>query len=160
MRIPGRRGLSTLDFVLMGLSLALLAVVLLPAYLKSTLSVEVTRCYATQRRLHAALDAYETDHRQRLPDMPQALELLLKNGYISELPVDPGDERRESSAHYGRTSAGAVCCWVHGSPWAQDVQPEREPKDRRFIGPPAPPPKPPSPRPPGVVIKKIPGFWR
>lgn len=157
--IPGRAGLGRFDIVMLGLSLALVAVVLLPAYLKSTLSLEIQRCYATQRRLFAAVDAYESDHRKPLPEMGEALGLLREHGYISELPVDPGDERPTSSSHYGRNAQGAVYCWVHGSPWPASVRPEREP-DRRFIGPPAPPPKPPSPRPPGVVIKKIPGFWR
>lgn len=160
MRAGSRDGLGTLDFVLLGATLGLVALVILPAYLKSTVSLDVQRCFALQRRLHAAVDAYETDNRVRLPDLQQALPLLLKNGYLSELPLDPGDGREASVSHYGRNADGAVYCWVHGSPWPRTVRPEREPHDQRFIGPPPPPPKPASVKPGPVTVKKIPGFWR
>ena len=55
MRLPGRRAFSRLDFALLAVLMGLIAVVMLPTYIKSTVSEEIQRCYATQRRLHAAL---------------------------------------------------------------------------------------------------------
>ena len=157
MRMRRAHGFGTVDFVLLAVALGLVAMVILPAFIRSSVSLEIQRCYALQRRLHAACDAYETDHRERLPEMQAALGLLLEGGYISELPVDPGDGRPSSRAHFGRNAVGAVYCRVHGSPWPHSVRPAREPADRRFIGP-LYQASPKSPGPP--VIKHVPGFWR
>lgn len=157
MRHRRAHGFGTVDFVLLSVALGLVAMVVLPAFIRQSVSAEIARCFATQRRLHAAVDAYETDTKKKLPEMQAALRELLEAGYISELPVDPGDERPSSTAHFGRNAGGAVYCWVHGSPWPYLERPRREPADRRFIGPLfQPTPKPPQP----FVIKRIPGFWR
>lgn len=160
MHVPrNRRGWDTAEFVLLALILGLLAFVVLPAYLKSAATQDIARCYGVQRKLHAAIDAYESDTRHPLTDLPGAVPELIKRGYLSEPPVDPGDGRPASTAHYGRNARGAVYCWVHGSAWEHDAVPERRPAPpRRTFGPPMPPPPPPRPGP--ITVKRIPGFWR
>lgn len=155
-----RSGLGSVDVTLLALTLALIALVVLPAFIRSTVSLEIQRCWAQQRRIHAAVDAYETDTHTRLPDLEEALPLLVKNGYLSGMPEDPGDERPASVSHYGRNGDGAVYCWVHGSPWPQSATPVREPQVPRLRQGPAWPPPPPPPTDPRPMIKKVPGFWR
>lgn len=154
-----RRGWDTAEFVLLALILTLLAFVVLPAYLKSVTSQDVARCYAVQRKLDAAIDGFESDTRQKIADLTAALPELLRNGYLANLPVDPGDGRPGSVRHYGRNARGAVYCWVHGSAWEPHATPVRAPSPpKRTFGPSRPPPPP---RPPGpITVRKIPGFWR
>ena len=148
-----------MDFLILGLTLALIALVVLPAFIRSSVSLEIARCYTLQRRLHAAVDAYESDTKTSLPDLQQALPLLVKNGYLSELPVDPGDDRAESIMHFGRNYDGAVYCWVHGSPWPQAERPARSPLPPPWRYGPTWPPPPPPPADKRPMIKKIPGLW-
>lgn len=159
MRTRDRRGWDTAEFVLLALILGLLAFVVVPAYLKSRASQDIAQCYGIQKKLHAAVDAFESDTRRRIADLDAALPELIQRGYLSELPVDPGDGRPGSVIHFGRNARGAVYCWVHGSAWDPDVTPERRPTPpRRTYGPPMPTP---TPRPAGpITVKKIPGFWR
>jgi len=144
---------------MLALTLALIALVVLPAFIRSSVSLEIGRCWALQRHLLAALDAYEADTSEKLTDLQTALPLLVEHGYLSQPPVDPGDERPASIMHFGRNAHGAVYCWVHGSPWPDGKRPALGPGRPPWrYGPTWPPPPPPPDK--RIVIKKIPGFYR
>jgi len=118
-----RRATVVLDIILLLVILAVLAFVLVPSYERSTSLREMRACYAIQRKLLAAVEAYEADTGQSVGELTAFLPRLVEKGYLPEVPQDPGDDGTSSFTHYGQSLNGTIYCWVHGSPWSCGPRP-------------------------------------
>jgi competence protein ComGC len=155
-----RAGTVALDLLLLIAILTLLAFVTIPSWERSTTLSEIRQCYAIQRRLLAAVEAFEVDTGQPVGELTAFLPRLVQEGYLPGLPSDPGDDGPASFSHFGQSTRGTIYCWVHGSPWAcgprpvASPAPEGRPTDLSTASPRA--------SPPGRHIspRKFPGLWR
>ena len=85
-----------------------------PAYERYKQYTFTRTCYANQKTISSALQAYNLDHNEKRTDYPTVLQTLSSGGYIRMAPDDPG-VGAGSSGDYQATSVGhGVTCKVHG----------------------------------------------
>jgi hypothetical protein len=145
--VPGRvrrRGATPSEVVAFGVAVLGLSVLTSPASRLAPQNAEVRECWAVQRTIDAALDAFESDSGPAGTDLVALLPRMVRGGYLSIMPEDPGASQAASHRHYGRRARGAVYCWLHGSPWPDGRPPPRLPLVPVFavFPPPVTPPAP------------------
>jgi competence protein ComGC len=84
----------------------ILAAIAIPVFYGAKNSGQQKACFANQRNIIAAAEAYETDHGQ----LPTTLNDLVKDNLLDSIPICPGGGTYEWDATKGR-----VRCTVHGA---------------------------------------------
>lgn len=109
------RGAFTLvEIVIVCLIISVLVGLAAPAYDRYKKYSFTRACYANQKTVSSALQAYNLDHNEKRTDYPGVMHDLQTGGYIRQVPDDPG-AGAGSSSDYQPTEVGhGITCKVHG----------------------------------------------
>jgi len=100
-----RDAFTLIEIMMVILIIGVLIGLAAPAYERYKQYTFTRTCFANQKTLSSALQAYNLDHNEKRTDFPAVMPVLQSGGYIRMVPQDPG-VGAGSSANYQPTGVG------------------------------------------------------
>lgn len=95
--------------------IGVLAAIAVPNFKAARFRANFRACYANQRTLVGAVEMYNLDKNLKVTNLDAALlQELVKGGYLSKIPDDPGQGEGTADHYVLTTVGGGITCTVHG----------------------------------------------
>jgi general secretion pathway protein G len=101
--IRDARGFTLLELMIVISIIIILAIIVLPQYLRTTQSARESVLRDDLFQMRKLIDQYAADKGQ----LPQSLESLVEAGYLREIPIDPMTEARDWVPQMGQDPLSA-----------------------------------------------------